>query len=156
MGLPGIEHINSLLAVQGLIRDLNHHIPHLRQMARLSFSQWKCSFSQCRDPLSRIDHKLPAISNDITNKVPSPWYIAQQTVGMRVDLIDTEQSLVRKGEVSFPHLFASDKLITKGARDKLLRAFKYTSNGITWLSDKATWSALDCAEKRDAIAWSFV
>ncbi|OSD05171.1 hypothetical protein PYCCODRAFT_1362579, partial [Trametes coccinea BRFM310] len=48
---PSIARINDSAAIQGLIRDLNHHVSTFRTMARITLADWTCMFNDCRSPL---------------------------------------------------------------------------------------------------------
>ena len=39
---PSISRINQAIAISGLSRDLNHHIPAYRSMARITMADWTC------------------------------------------------------------------------------------------------------------------
>jgi hypothetical protein len=45
--LPSIQDINASQVVKGLLCSLNHHIPHLWDMAQISYAQWMCSKNKC-------------------------------------------------------------------------------------------------------------
>ncbi|KAG2348417.1 hypothetical protein BDR05DRAFT_835286, partial [Suillus weaverae] len=51
MGFPSISCLNDTLALQGMLRDLNHHIPAFRIMAAITLSDWMCSLNHCVYPL---------------------------------------------------------------------------------------------------------
>lgn len=51
LGFPSVARINAGIAVDGLTRDLNHHIPAYRTMALITMADWTCdinSYSQSR------------------------------------------------------------------------------------------------------------
>jgi hypothetical protein len=51
---PSIRRINASIAVDGLARDLNHHIPAYRKMALISLADWTCSINDCVSPLDGL------------------------------------------------------------------------------------------------------
>ena len=51
MKFPSIARINAGIAVEGLMRDLNHHIPAYQLMARLTLADWMCDINGCVNPL---------------------------------------------------------------------------------------------------------
>jgi hypothetical protein len=52
---PSICRMNASIAVEGILRDLNHHIPAYATMARTTHADWTCTkISGCIDPLSWI------------------------------------------------------------------------------------------------------
>ncbi|KAF6760571.1 hypothetical protein DFP72DRAFT_805108, partial [Ephemerocybe angulata] len=50
MGFLSVARLNELAAVNGLLRDLNHHIPIFLRMSRTTLSDWSCTRSNCRSP----------------------------------------------------------------------------------------------------------
>jgi hypothetical protein len=52
-GLRSGQDISASQAVKALLRDLNHHIPHLRDMAQISYVQWMCLKNRCVNPGGR-------------------------------------------------------------------------------------------------------
>ncbi|KAG2154119.1 hypothetical protein DEU56DRAFT_725922, partial [Suillus clintonianus] len=51
MGFPSISRLNDTLALQGMLRNLNHHIPAFRTMVVITLSDWMCSLNHCVYPL---------------------------------------------------------------------------------------------------------
>ncbi|KAJ7243120.1 hypothetical protein B0H12DRAFT_1131436, partial [Mycena haematopus] len=48
LGFPSIARINAGISVDGLMRDLNHHITAYRHMARITLAEWTCNISGWR------------------------------------------------------------------------------------------------------------
>ncbi|KAI0351676.1 hypothetical protein OH77DRAFT_1410697, partial [Trametes cingulata] len=46
-----LSHLNDAAAIQGLLRDLNSHVPTFRTMARITLADWTCMLNKCRSPL---------------------------------------------------------------------------------------------------------
>ena len=101
---PLITRINAGIALQRLHRDLNHHIPAYRQIARITLADWTCSLNKCINPISRPNHcksQYPKLG-----RIPATWIIAQRTLQMcpgRFKLLSTDQSHIINGDVSIAH-----------------------------------------------------
>ena len=103
-GFPLITRINVGIALQGLHRDPNHHIPAYRQMARITLADWTCSLNNYINPITRPDHCKAQYSK--FGKIPTTWIIAQkvlQTCPGNFRLILTDQSHIISGDVSIAH-----------------------------------------------------
>ncbi|KAJ6600482.1 hypothetical protein DFH09DRAFT_901420, partial [Mycena vulgaris] len=48
---PSLVRINAGIVVDGLARDLNHHITAYRKMARITMADWTCSINDCINPI---------------------------------------------------------------------------------------------------------
>ncbi|KAF9058035.1 hypothetical protein BJ165DRAFT_1360880, partial [Panaeolus papilionaceus] len=75
---PSITNINASLAVEGLNRDLNHHIPAYRNMALITLADWTCDKSGCRNPLE--DGGLTKDFAKQMKQIPASWITAQKTM----------------------------------------------------------------------------
>ena len=103
---PSIRRINASIAVDGLARDLNHHIPAYRNMAWITLADWTCSINHCINPLEGN-----GIQQDFTcrlqyHMIPAAWIIAQKEMGAMkppLRLCATDQSYILKGDVSISH-----------------------------------------------------
>jgi hypothetical protein len=103
---PSIRRINASIAVDGLARDLNHHIPAYRNMARITLADWTCSINDCINPLEGV-----GIHKDFTRRIqyhtiPAAWIIAQKEMGTMTPplrLCSTDQSHILNGDVSISH-----------------------------------------------------
>ncbi|KDR77658.1 hypothetical protein GALMADRAFT_119768 [Galerina marginata CBS 339.88] len=102
LGFPSIARINAGLAVDGLQRDLNHHIPAYRAMALITRTDWICEKNQCLDPLDGI-----GLQKNYTRQlksIPAGWITAQHTMhNLSLSLRETDQSHITKGDVSLSH-----------------------------------------------------
>ncbi|KAJ7314774.1 hypothetical protein DFH08DRAFT_1040952 [Mycena albidolilacea] len=47
LGFPSISRINAGIAVDGIARNLNHHITAYRSMARITLAEWTCDINGC-------------------------------------------------------------------------------------------------------------
>ncbi|KAF9002836.1 hypothetical protein BDZ89DRAFT_1241833 [Hymenopellis radicata] len=82
--LLGFPHLtvfdtNASLAVEGLARDLNHHIAAYRKMARITLADWQCSINGCVNPLDGAG--LDRGFSRYRGRHPSAWITAQQAMG---------------------------------------------------------------------------
>jgi hypothetical protein len=104
MEFPSIARINAGIVVEGLARDLNHHIPAYQLMARLTLADWMCSINGCVNPLdgrglrkdfTRYYHKIPA-SQIFTQR-------AMSKLNPKLSLRLTDSSHIMRGDVSIMH-----------------------------------------------------
>ena len=103
---PSIRRINASIAVDGLARDLNHHIPAYRKLALITLADWTCQINECINPLSD-----PGINKDFTRRlhfhtIPAAWIVAQKHMGALkppLRLLSTDQSHILNGDVSISH-----------------------------------------------------
>src|ERR1700678_4390025 len=103
---PSIRRINASIAVDGLARDLNHHISAYRNMALITLADWTCSINDC------INHLVGTwILKDFSRRlpyhtIPASWIIAQKEMGAMkppLHLCSTDQSYLLQGDVSVSH-----------------------------------------------------
>ena len=101
-GFPSVARINAGLSVEGLSRDLNHHIPAYRAMALITRADWICEKCNCINPLDGV-----GLQKDCTRQlksIPASWIIAQKTMRtISLSLKETDQSYVPKGDISLAH-----------------------------------------------------
>jgi hypothetical protein len=130
-----VAHINAGIAIEGIWRDLNHHVPAYRNVARLTLSDWTCAINHCVYPL---DGK--GLLRDFTGqyrKIPAVWIIAHKiltTLEPKMSLRVTDSSHILRGEVSISHVLniakAHGKIVPDGRVIKTL-----VLHGITRLVD---------------------
>ena len=75
-GFPSVARINAGLAVEGLSRDLNHHIPAYKTMAHITRADWICEKCGCINPLDEIGLKKDCTRQ--TKSIPTSWIVAQK------------------------------------------------------------------------------
>jgi hypothetical protein len=140
---PSIRRINASIAVDGLARDLNHHITAYRNMALITLADWTCHINECIDPLVE-----PGILKNFSrrlqfNTIPAAWIIAQKVMGSfkpPLRLCSTDQSHLLNGEVSLSHclkiLKTHDDSTPSGTAAYSLRTagFKLVNQLGRWLS----------------------
>lgn len=102
-GFPSIARINAALAIDGLSRDLNHHIPAYRDMAKITLADWTCEKNGCQNPLDG-----PGLEKDQSRRmkaIPSSWIVAQKSMRqLSLTLKATDQSYITKGDISLSHV----------------------------------------------------
>ncbi len=105
-GFPSIARINASLAVEGLMRDLNHHIPAYRTLAKITLVDWMCEKSDCSYPLDGMGLRKDFCRLD--QSIPSAWLTAHRMLKiLDLSLRETDQSYILKGDVSLSHLIRS-------------------------------------------------
>jgi hypothetical protein len=101
-GFPSVARINAGLAIEGLSRDLNHHIPAYRTMAHITRADWICEKCGCINPLDEMGLEKDCTRQ--TKSIPTSWIVAQKMMrSMSLTLKETDQSYISKGEVSLAH-----------------------------------------------------
>lgn len=102
-GFTSIARLNSTLAVSGLQQDLNHHIPILRNIARVTLADWMCQLNRCQPPL-HITDSSPSFSRQ-KHKLPCSWLSAYNTLKtLSISFHATDLSYLLTGDVSLTHL----------------------------------------------------
>ena len=132
-GFPSIARINASLAIEGLMRDLNHHIPAYRTLAQLTLTDWMCEKSDCSYPLDGIG--LRKDFSQLDQSIPSAWLTAHRTLKI-LDL-----SHILKGDVSLSHLIRScshsHPQISAAINGTSLRSLRL--KGVRKLADVGKW-----------------
>jgi hypothetical protein len=102
---PSIARMNASLAIEGLGRDLNHHIPAFRNVARITLADWMCSINGCQCPLDGNGLKRDFVQ--YYGRLPAAWITAQRIMKClpeHLALRKTDQSHIRAGDVSITHV----------------------------------------------------
>ncbi|KAL0946881.1 hypothetical protein HGRIS_013047 [Hohenbuehelia grisea] len=108
--------MNAGYAVQGLLRDLNHHIPTFRNMARVTLADWTCMPGHCVYPLA--DAGLAFSFNRQTRNFPSNWITAHSILReQRISIRQTDLSYVYSGDAALRHIL---RLTPVGTQSPLL------------------------------------
>ena len=119
LNYPSVACINAGITVEGLWRDLNHHIPAYRNMARLTLADWTCSINNCIYPL---DGK--GLRRDFTGQywnILAVWIIAQKvmtTLDPKMSLRATDSLHIPHGDVSISHILNVAKAHGKVVPDR--------------------------------------
>ncbi|KAJ6628063.1 hypothetical protein B0H10DRAFT_2209740 [Mycena sp. CBHHK59/15] len=90
---PSIARINAGIAIDGLARDLNHHIPAYHTMARIMMADWTCMINNWIDPIDEMG--LRTDFSHYPSKIPYGWIVAQKVMGSvkpRLSLRITERA----------------------------------------------------------------
>lgn len=84
---PSIAKINLSLAIEGLARDLNHHIVSYQRMARRTLVDWRCSINDCINPID--SDRLQWKYSRFTGKLPVAWTEAHSGLGRALGTLTT-------------------------------------------------------------------
>lgn len=110
LDFPSVARINAGLVIEGLARDLNHHIPASRRGALITLADWMCAINGCIGPLDGIG--LNQSFSHHYRKIPATWIIVQNSMtSMRLKLSFhlTEHSHILRGKMSISHTLNSCK-----------------------------------------------
>ena len=134
---PSIAKINMALAVEGIARDLNHHIPTYRTMARITLADWTCSINGCRNPLDGSG--LHRNFSRYWNKIPGAWIVGQEGMNRTsISLRATDYSFITKGEVSISHLCNLMPGSTETTHGRLFKSLR--ARGVQWVHQTGYWT----------------
>jgi Reverse transcriptase (RNA-dependent DNA polymerase) len=146
---PSIRRINASIAVDGLARDLNHHIISYRNMALITLADWTCTLNNCINPLVE-----PGILKNFSrrmhfNTIPAAWIIAQKEMGNMkppLSLHSTDQSHILNGDVSISHV---TKILKTYDNDTPSGSSSYSlrKSGIRLVSQLGVWRPIDLTLK---------
>lgn len=137
---PSISRTNDACALQGLQRDLNHHVPSFRMMADITLADWTCSFNHCCSPFdssSALGNSRPSFIRR-RNLLPWAWVLAHTVMSeLNVSLRHTDQSHLFLGAVAISHIsrtLSSQRSLSAHIMNSLSRL------NILSLSQIATWT----------------
>ena len=139
MEFPSIARINTGIAVEGLARDLNHHIPAYRSMARLTLADWTCDINGCVNPLDGR-----GLAKDFTRyyrKIPASWIFAQKGMSKlkpKLSLCLTDSSHIIRGDLSITHALKLCQVRGNEVPNGLV-LHSIVSKGLRKLSDVGCW-----------------
>jgi hypothetical protein len=105
LNFPSIARVNARIAVEGLMRDLNHHIPAYHLVARITYTDWTCRYNNCSQTIDGTG--LRRKFTHLYSKIPATWLIAQSllsSVEPVMSLRLTDLSFILNGEVSILHI----------------------------------------------------
>ena len=139
MEFPSIAWINAGIAVEGLVRDLNHHIPAYQSMARFTLADWTCNINGCINPLDGR-----GLTKDFTRyyrKIPASWIFTQKGMSKlnpKLSLRLTDSSHIIQGDVTIMHALnlcqANGNKVPNGHA-----LHSIVSKGLMKLSDVGLW-----------------
>jgi len=104
LDFPSIERINAGIAVEGIMRDLNHHIPAYRAVARVTMADWTCRYNKCKNPIDQ--EGLRRDFGHYYGRIPMTWLIAHKIMGSIVPPLNlrlTDANYIINGDVSIQH-----------------------------------------------------
>lgn len=137
---PSIARINAGITVDGLLRDLNHHISAYRIMAKITLADWTCYINNCIYPLD--GRGLERNFSRFLGSIPSAWLIAHEHLAnLRLALRQTDVSFLREGNCSISHVVAAAKSVPhvdNALTGHAIRSIR--SMGFTKLRDLGFWS----------------
>ncbi|KAK0493401.1 hypothetical protein EDD18DRAFT_1356841 [Armillaria luteobubalina] len=125
---PSITRINLGIAIDGVARDLNHHIPAYKAMAHITLADWTCMINGCINPFDS-----PGSQHEFSHYyrcLPTAWIIAQKAMMKMLSplfLHHMDQSHVSRCQMSLTH---AAKICA--AKDDCIRSCK---------ANKGAWNA---------------
>ncbi|KAI0361274.1 hypothetical protein OH77DRAFT_1391885 [Trametes cingulata] len=132
-----LVHLNDTAALQGLLRDLNHHVSTFRTMARITLADWTCMYNKCRSPL---EGTVSRSFSRLARRLPAAWVTAHDVLrefGLSIRL--TDQSYLVTGEVALRHIVRG--LPPPPSSPDSLSITNLERAGITHLSQLASWTS---------------
>lgn len=102
-GLPSIERLNAEMAVEAVLRLLNHPLKPMALAARMTLANWTCSPGYaCKDPFSHLanskylDHSAQHKNSNAL--VPLTWVVARDAMHRAgLTVVATDQALQPQG-----------------------------------------------------------
>jgi hypothetical protein len=144
LDFPSVARVNAGIAAEGLMRDLNHHIQAYRVVARITYADWMCRYSNCGQPID--GGGLHKRYNHLYGKIPATWLIAHSvlsSVTPKLNLRLTDASHILNGETSILHTMnvckARNIQVLDGVAVNCL-----TRVGITLLRHMGSWRNDHC------------
>jgi hypothetical protein len=145
-GFPSVQDTNSAMAFNGLLRDLNHHIPAYKAMASITMADWTCQKSGCSHPLS--DSKAHNFTKQ-SRYIPLTWVIAHKAMQLRLSplsILPTDQSFILEGNIGLEHMLNQLQSQSDNTQDwekPTATVFNVLRRrGIEKLQDVANWNDL--------------
>ncbi|KII84505.1 hypothetical protein PLICRDRAFT_117547 [Plicaturopsis crispa FD-325 SS-3] len=143
IGFPSVARINAGICIEGIARDLNHHIPAYRDMARLTLADWTCSINGCVFPLDGT-----GLNRDFSHyhkRLPAAWIVAQKlmsSLSPKLSLRLTDASHIYRGEVSLAHAcnILSEIRRLPVPNGHALRSL--STKGVQHLKDVGSWTVI--------------
>ena len=137
---PSLACINAGIAIDGLARDLNHHILAYRMMALVTLADWTCQINRCVYPLDRAG--LSRSFARFVGSIPAAWIIAQDQMSkLDLTLRQTDQSHLLEGRSSISHALSLVKLSIPRVEHPTGHAIRsLRSMGFRLLSHIGSWT----------------
>ncbi|KZV90808.1 hypothetical protein EXIGLDRAFT_676719 [Exidia glandulosa HHB12029] len=146
LGWTSIARLNASLAVDGLARDLNHHIHAYREMANITLADWTCERNDCVYPFDTVGLSKPIHMNS-KSSLPVAWIVAHETMRTfqpALHLRRTDMSYILRGDISATHALRVAKAVMPN-----IPTVSATATGVLrrrdihWLADFGTWAMRD-------------
>ena len=105
LDFPSVARVNAGIAVEGLMRDLNHHIQAYKVVARITYAEWTCRYNNCGNTVD--GGGLQRKFTHLFSKIPATWLIAHSLMSSttpKLSLRHTDVSYILDGEVSLIHM----------------------------------------------------
>ncbi|CDO70490.1 hypothetical protein BN946_scf184569.g33 [Trametes cinnabarina] len=139
MDFPSIARINDAAAVQGLLRDLTHHVSTFRVMARITMADWTCMLNNCKSPL---EGTVIRSFQRVNRRLPSAWITAAAVLkDLGLAIYPTDQSYLYSGDVALRHLIRC--FPSRPPAPNSLSITNLERAGLTHLSQVATFSNVE-------------
>ncbi|KAJ8089853.1 hypothetical protein PM082_018430 [Marasmius tenuissimus] len=144
---PSVAHLNIEATICGLLRDLNHHIPAFRDMARITLTDWSCARNFCATPFygPPLLNDFRRLSGAASPHFPFAWisaHLLMRNLGLSLPTMD--QSHILRGDVSLSHLHRYFNL-HPSSLPSVSRSIIPTYNDIESLSRAGIHRLSDCA-----------
>lgn len=123
--LPSVERLNDEVAVESLVRMLNHHLRPFSTAAAMVLANWSCNaHHKCNNPLhslaaestypaSSADPRVPTSPSD--GAVPRSWLVARDALRRSgLVILETDQSPHLRGTTSATHLLRKAEALNPG------------------------------------------
>ncbi|KAJ7185757.1 hypothetical protein C8R46DRAFT_881750 [Mycena filopes] len=157
LGFPSIARINAGIAVDGLARDLNHHIAAYRSMARITLAEWTCSINNCVHPLDK--RGLRRGFTHYYKKIPAAWITAHGVMSSLTEPLSlrmTDHHEILRGDVAISHAISlcnyNRPAAAGNADGNTLRTMR--SKNIRVLADLGSWRTDQSGVLSFAVDWT--
>lgn len=126
---PSVTALNGKIAIERVLRGLNHHITPFRQMASITMANWQCQANHCAPPLETMrpdttekpqqtgSGRRRRVVDDgpfRDNPIPDSWRVAREYLDRTdIRIVETDQShwrtspaahIIRRAHVTDTHL----------------------------------------------------
>lgn len=137
LDFPCVASLNDAYAISGLLRDLNHHIPAFKLMARVTLTDWTCSLNHCRYPLD--GDSLHRSFTRCRCVLPASWITAHSALSrLNISLRNTDISYLLTGDVAIRHILRALPA-SSSLHPPPPAAYSLQHYGITHLNQLGRW-----------------
>ncbi|KAK0461551.1 hypothetical protein IW261DRAFT_1348618 [Armillaria novae-zelandiae] len=138
---PSIMRINLGITIDGVARDLNHHVPAYKAMAHITLADWTCAINGCINPFDS-----PGSQHEFSHyyrHIPTAWIVAQRAMMKMLSplfLHHTDQSHISRCEMSLTH--AAKICASKGKDSPHGHVWNsLRARGFRWLYQIGEWDS---------------